>query len=138
MLLSLQQCTATINNYEGERKALQGAQRDMVQLFGGSAVSELRRVVDQNKRNFKKLPIGPIGAHLNLTDTKWAQAAEIGLGGQLDKWIVHDWQDERVSDPCSKDTSICSCLQRGTVISTSEWRSSRLVQHACLHSILRC
>lgn len=48
------------------------------------------------RRRFTKVPIGPIGAHLTLTDGKWATAAEEGLGGQLETWIAHNRQDQQV------------------------------------------
>lgn len=45
---------------------------------------------------FSKLPIGPIGAHLTLTDTKWAVAGEVVLGQALELWIVDNAKDNRV------------------------------------------
>jgi hypothetical protein len=50
-------------------------------------------------RKFSKPPIGPIGAHLTLTDTKWATAGEVVLGGSLELWIVHN----------AKDNQVCCC-----------------------------
>lgn len=48
------------------------------------------------RRRFKQLPIGPIGAHLTLTDTKWAVAGEVALGGMLETWIVDNKDDNKV------------------------------------------
>lgn len=47
-------------------------------------------------RKFSKPPIGPIGAHLTLTDIKWATAGEVVLGGSLELWIVHNAKDNTV------------------------------------------
>ena len=43
-----------------------------------------------------RLPIGPIGAHLSLEDTRWAKAAEVALGPHLNKWICHSHKDAQV------------------------------------------
>lgn len=52
-----------------------------------------------------QVPIGPIGPHLTLQHTKWNRAAEVVLGGHLEKWIVHSARDLDVSqatiDSCS-------------------------------------
>jgi chromosome segregation ATPase len=48
------------------------------------------------RRRFKQVPIGPIGAHLTLTDTKWAIAGEVVLGASLEMWLVDNKQDHQV------------------------------------------
>lgn len=47
-------------------------------------------------RKFSKPPIGPVGAHLTLTDAKWAVAGEVVLGGSLELWIVDNPRDLQV------------------------------------------
>lgn len=48
------------------------------------------------RRQFKKPPIGPVGAHLSLTDSKWATASEVVLGYALEYWIVDNDDDNKV------------------------------------------
>jgi hypothetical protein len=45
---------------------------------------------------FSKPPIGPVGAHLSLTDKKWATAGEVVLGKCLELWIVDNARDNNV------------------------------------------
>jgi hypothetical protein len=49
-------------------------------------------------RQFSKPPIGPVGAHLTLTDTKWAVAGEVVLESTLEVWIVDNARDNNVSN----------------------------------------
>jgi hypothetical protein len=77
------------------------------------------RVLRCRSRKFSKPPIGPIGAHLTLTDTKWATAGEVVLGGSLELWIVHNAKDNQVSCCCccwccplSATTVVICCRSR--------------------------
>jgi hypothetical protein len=55
---------------------------------------------DARRRRFERVPIGPLGAHLSLTDNKWSYAAEQVLGPQLELWLVHSPRDEAVRGRC--------------------------------------
>jgi chromosome segregation ATPase len=57
-------------------------------------VAHYRQLTGLLYRN--RLPIGPIGAHLSLEDTRWAKAAEVALGAHLNKWICHNVKDAQV------------------------------------------
>ena len=45
---------------------------------------------------FTRLPIGPIGSKLTLTDDKWAAAVEVAIGRALSTFIVHSFADQKV------------------------------------------
>lgn len=57
--------------------------------FGGQAAIALNAAIAQNKALFKKLPIGPIGSYLQLTDVKWAKAVEAAIGRLFNTYLVH-------------------------------------------------
>ena len=42
---------------------------------------------------FQKRPIGPIGAHLSLTDERWAVAVDAAIGGSFGNFLVHSGHD---------------------------------------------
>eukprot|EP00775_Hariotina_reticulata_P005405 gene5405-5638_t len=76
-----------------ELRELQAAKNQKLAMFGRHA--QLRAAVDKQGQLFERLPIGPIGAHLSLTQQVWVVAAEIVLGPHLEKWIVHNEQDHK-------------------------------------------
>ncbi|KAF8073157.1 SMC6 [Scenedesmus sp. PABB004] len=77
---------AALQSYGGELQRLREARGQKLALFGPHAA--LRALVDRNASRFARPPIGPLGAHLTLTDAAWAAAAEVVLGPHLEKWIV--------------------------------------------------
>lgn len=67
--------------------------RDSVARFGQN-VPELCRRIEQNRRKFNRMPIGPIGQFIKLRDESWAPAIEVSIGRQtLQTFIVHNSQD---------------------------------------------
>ncbi|WIA29640.1 hypothetical protein OEZ86_012127 [Tetradesmus obliquus] len=89
MLQSKQQ---TLHNLAQQQQQLRAAKGQKLALFGQHA--QLRAQVDRSKRAFERLPIGPIGAHLTLTNEMWKVATEVVLGSNLETWIVHCRRDK--------------------------------------------
>eukprot|EP00879_Flechtneria_rotunda_P009100 GHRR01009527.1.p1 GENE.GHRR01009527.1~~GHRR01009527.1.p1 ORF type:complete len:738 (+),score=285.10 GHRR01009527.1:656-2869(+) len=86
-----QSAQGIIQNLQGQLQQWRQANGQKLALFG--LHGQLRNLVDRNKRAFDEVPIGPIGAHLTLSNTMWENAADVVLGGYLESWICHTERD---------------------------------------------
>lgn len=68
---------------------------DPIAKFGGESMRRLVDAVEGAVRQgrFQKRPIGPIGAHLSLTDDRWAVAVDAAIGGAFSNFIVDNHSD---------------------------------------------
>ncbi|KAL8153848.1 hypothetical protein V2J09_011608 [Rumex salicifolius] len=83
---------------------MQRNQSNKVTAFGGERVLQLLRVLERHHRRFRKPPIGPIGAHLNLVvNDVWAVAVENALGKLLNAFIVTDHKDFLLFKECCRE-----------------------------------
>ena len=83
---SLSDCDDIIGRLQGNRgHALQGYPRWMVDLVN---------ILQQNSRQFRKPPKGPLGAAVKLREQKWSTAVEAVIGGNLHSFVVDNRQDE--------------------------------------------
>lgn len=62
-------------------------------------------------RMFSKPPVGPVGAHINLTDTKWATVEEVVLGKALNLWIVDN----------ARDNDVRACVTHPICVPPTRW-----------------
>ena len=68
---------------------------DPVAVFGGNEMLRLVQAIDAAVRQgkFQKRPIGPIGAHLSLSDERWSFAVDAAIGGCFGFFLVHSHRD---------------------------------------------
>lgn len=73
-----------------------GAQRNKLVRFGGEPAKRLTALVKQQLGRFSAPPVGPLGAHLQLPDSRWSKAVESSIGGLLDTWMCNTMQDAQL------------------------------------------
>ena len=56
----------------------------------------LLRALEQNRRLFRRFPVGPVGLHVSLLKPKWWAAVETALGNALGSFIVTSKADMEV------------------------------------------
>ena len=81
-----------LEKVDSEIKRLGQVGKDRTAAFGVSAVL-VRQLINANRKEFRKHPIGPIGMHVTLTDDTWAIAVDLIAGKTFDKFIVDSIQD---------------------------------------------
>ena len=64
-----------------------------MKAFGGDGVVQLLSKIKANTRQFRHVPIGPIGAVLSLQNDTWATAVEASIGAFFNNFIVDNDQD---------------------------------------------
>ena len=82
-----------------------------MKAFGGDAVIQLLNKIRQNPRQFKHLPIGPIGSVLSLRNDMWARAVEASIGGFFNNFIVDNDADSRTLSVCSYLSGVSSTVK---------------------------
>ncbi|XP_022942167.1 structural maintenance of chromosomes protein 6B-like isoform X2 [Cucurbita moschata] len=94
------------NEFSRSIRELRQHQTNKVTAFGGDRVIQLLRVIERQNRRFKKPPIGPIGAHLNLVNGDvWAPAVENAIGRLLNAFIVTNHQDSLLLRGCANEAN---------------------------------
>ncbi|XP_022990861.1 structural maintenance of chromosomes protein 6B-like isoform X2 [Cucurbita maxima] len=94
------------NEFSRSIRELRQHQTNKVTAFGGDRVIQLLRVIERQNRRFKKPPIGPIGAHLNLVNGDvWAPAVENAIGRLLNAFIVTDHRDSLLLRGCANEAN---------------------------------
>ncbi len=68
---------------------------DPITKFGGNNTVRLVEAIDAAMRQgrFQKRPIGPLGAHLSLSDDRWSFAVDTAIGGCFNSFLVHCQRD---------------------------------------------
>lgn len=79
--------------------------KNKVTAFGGERVLNLLRSIERHHRGFSSPPVGPIGAHVTLTDGEWARAVENALGKLLDAFIVTCHKDMVLLRSCAREAN---------------------------------
>ncbi|KMS98888.1 hypothetical protein BVRB_3g067820 [Beta vulgaris subsp. vulgaris] len=78
-------------------------QTNKVTAFGGDKVIHLLRIIESRHREFQHPPIGPIGAHVTLTQgNAWACAVENAIGKVLNAFIVTNVKDSHLLRTCAR------------------------------------
>ncbi|GAB4844107.1 hypothetical protein Ancab_037414 [Ancistrocladus abbreviatus] len=83
---------------------LQQHQTNKVTAFGGDKVLKLLCIIERHHHRFRRSPIGPIGAHVNLINgDAWSVAVENAVGRLLNCFIVTDHKDCRLLKECARE-----------------------------------
>ncbi|CAA7391608.1 unnamed protein product [Spirodela intermedia] len=89
-----------------EISELKQCQTNKVTAFGGERVLRLLQMIETNERKFKSVPIGPIGAHVTLSNGGvWSLAVETAIGRLLDAFIVTNHKDSLLLRRCAKEAN---------------------------------
>lgn len=82
---------------------LQQNQINKVTAFGGEKVIQLLCIIESRHHEFQRPPIGPIGAHVILTQGNvWACAVENAIGRLLNAFIVTNVKDSHLLRSCAR------------------------------------
>uniref|UniRef100_A0A0A8ZY43 Similar to MIM (HYPERSENSITIVE TO MMS, IRRADIATION AND MMC) n=1 Tax=Arundo donax TaxID=35708 RepID=A0A0A8ZY43_ARUDO len=84
---------------------LRQRQKDKLTAFGGDRVQNLYRSIERHRNRFQILPIGPIGAHVQLASDSWSVAVDCAFGRLLDAFIVSCHKDSLVLRGCAKQAN---------------------------------
>ncbi|KAL4422537.1 hypothetical protein ABPG75_008734 [Micractinium tetrahymenae] len=87
-------------------RRIQDLQRDIAQIreagrsklaaFGGQAAVRLVAALQRAKGQFSRPPIGPVGQHVTLQDSRWGLAVEAAISLHLNAFLVHSMPDARL------------------------------------------
>ncbi|CAN6172055.1 unnamed protein product [Urochloa humidicola] len=94
-----------INHLKSQIKDLQQRQHNKVTAFGGDRVLSLFRSIERHMSRFKCPPVGPIGAHVELSSDYWSVAVDCAFGRLLDAFIVSCHKDSLVLRECAKEAN---------------------------------
>ncbi|CAN6195274.1 unnamed protein product [Urochloa humidicola] len=97
--------TRRINHLKYQIKDLQQRQHNKVTAFGGERVLSLFRSIERHMSRFKCPPVGPIGAHVELSSDYWSVAVDCAFGRLLDAFIVSCHKDSIVLRECAKEAN---------------------------------
>lgn len=62
----------------------------------GQNMTKLKHLIDENARNFRRKPIGPLGSFVQVRDPKWVLAIECAIKGRINNFLVDNQDDERL------------------------------------------
>ncbi|BDA44494.1 Structural maintenance of chromosomes protein 6 [Coccomyxa sp. Obi] len=84
-----------VRELQSELRSLKASKGDPIAKFGGNNLVRLVEAIDAAMRQgrFTKRPIGPIGAHLSLSDDRWSFAVDTAIGGCFSNFLVHCQRD---------------------------------------------
>ncbi|KAK9825963.1 hypothetical protein WJX74_001617 [Apatococcus lobatus] len=102
---ALQEVTHIKTKLDGIKQQMQEAQqgaKNKTAAFGGNAVLALCAQIEAHAGRFHRKPIGPIGDCIELIDDRWSRAIESAMGTILDKFLVHDYHDQRLLNEMSR------------------------------------
>lgn len=97
-------------------QTLRAAKNDRLQRFGAwmpAVMTQLNAI----KRQFHKIPLGPLGAKFELTDSKWALAMECCLKGLVSSFVCHDHHDAKLLEDIFNKN--CPRGRRPTIITSA-------------------
>lgn len=83
-------------------KACERALHDLTRSNGSwqdgfdRSLPALLREIEQNRRKFTVMPVGPIGRHVSLLEAGWSSVLEKSFGATLNGFIVTSIDDQRV------------------------------------------
>ncbi|CAI2345611.1 unnamed protein product [Caenorhabditis sp. 36 PRJEB53466] len=88
---------------------------DSINKFGRH-MSDILKEISRNQSKFEKLPKGPIGKYITLTDPKWAIPAEDCLRHVASMFLCSSHRDSDTLRKCFRDLSISNDEQPAVVI----------------------
>ncbi|CAJ0945544.1 unnamed protein product, partial [Mesorhabditis belari] len=71
------------------------AAKDELSKFGPHTKAILD-IIQANRQRFQRVPVGPIGMHVQVKDERWAYPIEQALGHNLAQYVVDNTQDDRL------------------------------------------
>lgn len=91
----LNRIMSELKNNEQSRHQVQSAEKNFLVAFGRGMTGFLD-LINQNKRSFKDMPIGPIGKHITLKYTEWDSILSKIFKRSLNAFIVTNPHDKKV------------------------------------------
>ncbi|CAI0404526.1 unnamed protein product, partial [Linum tenue] len=93
-------------NHRSAINDLQKNRKNKVTAFGGDRVLRLLRAIENHRHQFKRPPIGPIGANIALANAdRWALAVEYALGKLFNAFIVTNHSDSLLLKKCAREAN---------------------------------
>ena len=89
---NLQQADKEVENANGALRAANAVRGNALGAFGPK-MGEIRQAVARDKGWAGQTPIGPIGLHVKLKDSKWSDVIESSLNSVLNCFIITDVRD---------------------------------------------
>ncbi|RAR04662.1 f-box domain-containing protein [Stemphylium lycopersici] len=79
--------------------SLRGGQRDWVDCYQNPAKLKALLNAINLERRFREPPVGPMGRHVKLLNSKWARILEKQFGQMLNSFVVTTKQDQTILNP---------------------------------------
>lgn len=95
--------TEDINRKKSERDRLKSQTQSRVAVFGDK-IPAILQMIQENRRSFATMPIGPIGSYVELPDEfkEFGLALEVVLGGTLKSFLVENGRDKALLERIKK------------------------------------
>ncbi|RUS90138.1 hypothetical protein EGW08_002105 [Elysia chlorotica] len=97
-------------------QTLQAAKNDRLQRFGAWMPAVITQI-NACKKQFHKIPLGPLGAKFELKNSKWALAMESCLKGLVSSFVCHDHHDSKLLEDIFNRN--CPRGRRPTIITSA-------------------
>lgn len=96
-----------------ELDKVKSAAMDKLQLFGDN-LPKVMEEINKKRRQFREMPIGPIGMHVELVDMKWSMPMDAIIGSHLRSFITHHHEDRLILDSILR-----ACKSNNPIINVS-------------------
>ncbi|DBA94579.1 TPA: hypothetical protein ACH3X1_002162 [Trebouxia sp. C0004] len=90
---ALQQLLDQVNDMNQEVGNLRRSTENHLCNFGQQAAVNMANAIKKHRKQFHRMPVGPVGFHMSLTDTRWGQVVENHMAVHLNSFVVHDYHD---------------------------------------------
>jgi len=94
----------SVNQQQQTIKRLENVSKNANNRFG-EWVPKLLDVIKKNEKKFSRPPIGPVGANVQLKQSKWGLCVEECCGREFEKFLVHSPEDVSVLQKIAKDAN---------------------------------
>ncbi|GFN77299.1 structural maintenance of chromosomes protein 6, partial [Plakobranchus ocellatus] len=115
-------------------QTLQAAKNDRIQRFG-AWMPAVMTAINTHKKQFHKLPVGPLGAKFELKASQWALALECCLKNLVSSFVCHDHHDEKILEDIFNKH--CPRGRRPTII-TSAFGKVKCAEFKCVLDVIKC
>ncbi|KAJ8033739.1 Structural maintenance of chromosomes protein 6 [Holothuria leucospilota] len=113
----LQDLKSSIDQRNRRVGELEKSRNNRLQLFGPFIPALMQEI---KKKNFHRVPKGPIGMYLKLKDQKWALGVECVLRGLIYFFCCHDHHDSLILKQLMKQVAARGARLPGIIISPFE------------------
>ena len=126
----MQRCQASVRAKQGEIQGYRKQGLNKAQMFGGEKIPRLVAEIQANWSKFRKLPLGPLGAHIELApgvNEAKAKLIDKELSQILNNFLVDNFADrkqlEAMAARCGiRDLKVIACEFSDEVYDVSEGR----------------